>query len=275
MTICIAAICESGRGLIMAADRQFGLGYTSVESKAGKLDNLGPDWYVAFSASHSPYATEVITLGRHHLVLHPERSHYDIIPKVVQAYREIRSSKIEALYLASWGTSLAEFHSHGKDRIPLSIYTDVYGKITSFDLGVDLLVAGFGDTAGIFRVKNPGISTEQTALGFWAIGSGHPAALSSLFSREFDFRMGVEEALLYVYEAKVDAEYAAGVGLETDIFVINRSGTALRIDAEGLKALEKIRKQLEPRKFRQAHKEQLAKMSEIEVFARMMNATSR
>jgi hypothetical protein len=69
MTVCIAAIslCDTGRALIMVADRQFGLGYTSVESKHGKFDNFGPDWYVGFAANNTAYATEVITLGRSRL----------------------------------------------------------------------------------------------------------------------------------------------------------------------------------------------------------------
>jgi 20S proteasome alpha/beta subunit len=230
MTVCIAAICDTGRALIMVADRQFGLGYTSVESKHGKFDNFGPDWYVGFAANNTAYAAE-----------------------------------------DSWGSSLSDFHAHGKERIPLGTYADVYSKLTAFDLSVELLVAGFGDAARIFRIRNPGVSSEQTGLGFWAIGSGSAAALSSLFSREYNFSMSIEEALMYAYEAKVDAEYATDVGTDTDIFIGNRGATPLRIDDDTQKkTLEPIRKQIEPRKLRDEHKTKMGKINEVEILKRMI-----
>jgi hypothetical protein len=275
MTVCIAAICDTGRALIMVADRQFGLGYTSVESKHGKFDNFGPDWYVGFAANNMAYATEVITLGRSRLQKQAERDHYDMIPKIERCYQDVRNAKAEALYLSSWGSSLSDFHAHGKERIPLGTYAGVYSKLTTFDLSVELLVAGFGDAARIFRIRNPGVSSEQTGLGFWAIGSGSAAALSSLFSREYNFSMSIEEALMYAYEAKVDAEYATDVGRDTDIFIINRGATPLRIDEDTQKkTLEPIRKQIEPRKLRDEHKTKMGKINEVEILKRMIKQHS-
>jgi hypothetical protein len=116
MTVCIAAICEHGRALIMAADRQFGLSFTSVESKHGKLNSFGTNWCVAFSASNSAHAYEAITLARSKLVNKPDRDHYDIVPEVVRCYQQVRNSKAENAW--AWGQCLAALRALAKSNDP-------------------------------------------------------------------------------------------------------------------------------------------------------------
>jgi hypothetical protein len=83
--------------------------------------------------------------------------------------------------------------------------------------------------------------------------------------------MSIEEALMYAYEAKVDAEYATDVGTDTDIFIVNRGATPLRIDDDTQKkTLEPIRKQIEPRKLRDEHKTKMGKINEVEILKRMI-----
>lgn len=52
MTIGIAALCDSGNTIVLAADRQFSLGITSGESRVGKHHNFGMNWYVAYAANN-------------------------------------------------------------------------------------------------------------------------------------------------------------------------------------------------------------------------------
>jgi hypothetical protein len=177
MTIGIAAVCDNGQTIVLAADREFNLGMTSGESKAGKHNNFGINWYVAYAASSVPYAFEVIMTSRPMVLALQDKVWHDVVAAVEQGYRKVRNAKTEALYLASWGETAAEFHTNGKDRIPAADYTDIRNKMAAFDLGADLLVAGFDDTARIFTVRNPGVRQDHTGLGFGQLGPALPPLL--------------------------------------------------------------------------------------------------
>jgi len=74
---------------------------------------------------------------------------------------------------------------------------------------------------------------------------------------------------------KVDAEYASDVGMDTDIFVINRGSTPLRIDDnDQKKVLEPIRKSISPPKLRDAHKAKIGAINQIEILKRMLKQST-
>lgn len=179
---------------------------------------------------------------------------HDVIPAIEKGYRQVRNSKTEALYLASWGETAAQFHATGKDRIPETVYANTYSKMISYDLDADLLVVGFDDVSHIYTVSNPGVAHDHTGLGFWAIGSGAPAALASLFARKCSFHCHVEEVLYLVYEAKIQAEAALGVGTETDLFVICKDNIPLRIsDQSQQHILQPIWEEVRPQEITKEH----------------------
>lgn len=264
MTIGIAAICDQGRAVVLAADRQFSAGFTSGESKAGKMNNFGLDWYVAFSARNTPNAFEVIMEGRRLVADLDERVWHDVMPAIERGYQKVRNSKTEALYLTSWGETADAFHATGKDRIPETVYAGLQHNMRNYDLEADLLIVGIDDTSHIYTVKNPGISQDHTGLGFWAIGSGAPAALASLFARKCSFHCHVEEVLYLVYEAKIQAEKASNVGVETDLYVLCKGNVPLRItDDDQTRILEPIWRELSPRDITKEHLLRVGTLHEI------------
>ena len=264
MTIGIAAICDSGRTVVLAADRQFSAGFTSGESKAGKMNNFGRDWYVAFSAKNTPNAFEAIMEGRLIVAGLDDRVWHDVMPAIERGYQKVRNSKTEALYLASLGETSEAFHASGKDRIPETVYAAVQHTMRNYDLEADLLVVGFDDTSHIYTVRNPGISQDHTALGFWAIGSGAPAALASLFARKCSFHCHVEEVLYLVYEAKIQAEKASNVGAETDLYILCKGNVPLRItEKDQFDVLDPIWRDLSPRDIQKEHLLKVGSLSQI------------
>lgn len=70
MTICIVAICEGGRAIVTASDREFGIGFTSGEFNDAKVhplfhgENPGR-WSVGIAGTVS-HATEVDGCGAAH-----------------------------------------------------------------------------------------------------------------------------------------------------------------------------------------------------------------
>ena len=126
-------------------------------------------------------------------------------------------------------------------------------KMERYDLGADLLVVGFDDAAHIYTVENPGISKDHTGLGFWAIGSGAPAAIANLFARKCSFYCHVEEVLYFVYESKIYAE-SATVGQETDLFVLCKNNFLIRIPESHIATfLDPVWRDLRPRPIEPQH----------------------
>jgi hypothetical protein len=161
------------------------------------------------------------------------------------------------------GSSLTAFHK-GKDSIPETIYTAVYSKIISYNLGADLLVVGFDDEAHIFSISNPGIHAIHTPLNFWAVGTGAPAALSSLFIRNYSVLMSIEQALFYVYEAKVQAERATNVGENTDICVIAKGEIPEPIsDQDKDNILNNVWLDVKPKDLSRDHIHEIRKIGEV------------
>jgi hypothetical protein len=253
MTVGIAALCDNGNTIVLCADRQFSTGYTSGESRTGKHNNFGENWYVAYAANNVPNAFEVIMTARPTVMELEDKVWHDVIPAIERGYRKVRNAKTEALYLSSWGETAEDFHATGKNRIPQSDYTDLRHRMMAYDLDASLLIAGFDDTGRIFTVRNPGVSLDHTGLGFWAIGSGAPAVIANLFARQCSFHCHVEEVLYLVYESKIYAE-PAGVGAETDLFVIAKNSPPIRIpDTHIATFLDPVWRDLRPRPIEPQH----------------------
>ena len=182
MTICIAGICDKRDTIVLAADRELGIGFTSGEFQAGKFHFLYKDWFGAISGD-AIAAVEVLKDANRK----PPSSlqTYEVRKAVENSYRTVRLDKVEARFLGSRGWKLDDFIKRGAELLPATTYASIDIQISQYDLSAELLVAGFekdGD-AGIFTVKNPGISSDQSQLGFWCIGSGATAAQMTLFER--------------------------------------------------------------------------------------------
>jgi hypothetical protein len=253
MTIGIAALCDYGNTIVLCADRQFMTGNTSGESRTGKWNNFGENWHVTYAARNVPYAFEVIMTARPAVMGLEDRVWHDVMPAIEKGYQKVRNAKAEAFFLTSWGETSESFRTTGKDRIPETLYLSAQSKMERFDLGADLLVVGFDDAAHIYTVENPGLSKDHTGLGFWAIGTGAPAAIANLFSRQCSFHCHVEEALYLVYESKIYAE-SATVGQETDLFVIAKNHPPIRIEDTHIATfLDPVWRDLRPRAIEPQH----------------------
>ena len=254
MTICIAAICEGGHTILVAADRELGVSYTSAEFE-GKWHHLYDNWSIGIAGTVH-HATDVIARARHLRGEMDSTMALDVQSCLAKAYRKARMEKAEARFLANRGWTLNDFVKVGGKQMPPDTYATVDAQISLYNFDADLLVAGFGPGdlgPAILSAVNPGVTNDHSKLGFWCIGSGSTAAQMSLFSREYSWRFSVEKAAYYVYEAKVAAEKATGVGRATDLHMIIH-GTpgqiVIQVDEPTLDIMEKIRKTLAPKEFR-------------------------
>jgi hypothetical protein len=141
MTICIAAICDMGRTIILAADTELGIGITSAEFPDGKFHRLYADWSIGLS-DHVSAATDVIGMTRRQKLVSLSVDH--VRPAVENAYRAARLVAAEGQYLASRGWTLQEFKDSGSAKMPITTYSRIDTEIANFDLRASLIVAGLG-----------------------------------------------------------------------------------------------------------------------------------
>jgi hypothetical protein len=272
MTICIAAICDNGHGIVLAADRELGIQITSGEV-AGKFMPLFGDhdwkneWAVGIAGTVAN-ATDVIGATRGKAPTPQSFSTHDVRRIVEDAYREVRLARAEGLYLANRGYTLKEFRTLGLAGVPQ--YPNLDAQIAFYDHNADLIFAGWGNEGtgpAILTITNPGVATEHSVLGFWCIGTGATAARVSLFARDFSWAWSPEKTAYYLYEAKIAAQRATGVGtMHTDIHLMRKTGTPISLGEKTLEVMVRIFEELKPRDFSDTHHKDLNETSEFKRF---------
>lgn len=277
MTICIAAICDSGHGIVMAADRELGIQITSGEMVGKFLPLFGNhSWKNECAvgiAGTATNATDVIGEARRlrSKEMMPVSSSYELRRIVEKSYRHVRLARAEGLYLASRGWTLEDFYDSGTKRLSESVFAQIDARIVTYDFNTDLIVAGFFEEEvgpSIITVVNPGVCVDHTILGFWCVGSGSTAAQVSLFNRSYSWSMSPEEAAFYLLEAKVAAEKATGVGGRTDMHLMRRHGVPVSLGHQTLGKMNKMREGLQPKDFTEKHIKSLREESEFAHFSK-------
>jgi 20S proteasome alpha/beta subunit len=268
MTICIAGICDNA--IILCGDRELGISITSAEFREGKWMPLYDQWGIGISGTVD-HATDVIAGARRARAEMESASSWDVQRSIARAYQRARMEKAEARFLANRGWTLEEFKKNGATQLSPSAYASIDAQVALYDFGADLILAGFGDETGpsIMTVRNPGICHDHTKIGFWCVGSGSTAAQMSLFERQYSWTMPPEEAAYYIYEAKVAAQKASGVGADTDLYLMRKGAdnyVITAIQSESMKVFEAIRKALAPQKYEEQHQKLLESTDEFKVF---------
>ena len=170
MTIAIAAICDKGHALVVAADREIGIGISSTDLPDGKWHHLFGNWSIAISGNVTN-ATDVLAAARR---LQPELqslSVQEVRYALERAYREMRLACAEGRYLAGRGLTLKDFRDSGTTKLPATTFANIDAQISLFDFNTDLIVAGFGEGDGgpsIVTVTNPGVCVDHTKWDFGA-----------------------------------------------------------------------------------------------------------
>jgi 20S proteasome alpha/beta subunit len=231
MTVCIAAICENGSNIVVAADRMFTSPSVSVEfeTEEQKIEQIANNC-LALSAGNSAYATEILEAVRHHLNANQAPWIEDVSKAVCREYVATRAKKAdEFLVVPAFGAELKSYRSNGGflpaylEKQP-QVFQQITALLSQWSLGVELIVAGIdGHGAHISQVLHPGSIVNLEKLGYATIGSGAIHAVTKLSLTAQTRHRGLMATLHGVYEAKLAAEAAPGVGAATDIAVIDKA----------------------------------------------------
>jgi hypothetical protein len=232
MTVCIAAICNSGKAIAVAADRMFTNPGLSVEFETAeqKIEQLA-NCCVALAAGNSVHATEVLEGLRRRLGGNQNPPFEQVATFLQNEYATARARKTyETIVFPPLGADFEKYRAVG---MPLPAYLEKQQQVfqqmfmicQQFNLGVDFLIAGLdAEGAHLSHVTNPGIVSQLQKLGHAAIGTGSGHAMLRLSLAGQSRQRGLIETLADVYGAKRVSEVAPGVGNSTDIAVIDERG---------------------------------------------------
>lgn len=238
MTLCLAATCDNGQAVIIAADRMVtsGLSIEFEHQSSRKIIEVSQRCF-ALTAGDALAHTELFTAVQSRIGRLADPSVEESVETIKECYQNIRQKRIvEQVLLPRAFRNFAEFYQAQRHLTETIVY-GIQGAIDKYNYGLHILVGGLsGQRAHIYGISDPGTSQCWDSINFHAIGSGAPHAIISLIARGCHQNMPARDVLMMVLDAKRTAEKAPGVGEATDIFVITRAGT-LEIQRDQVKGL--------------------------------------
>jgi hypothetical protein len=248
MTVCIAAISDGGKKIVVAADRMFtapppvNLEFETAEKK---IEALSPSC-VALLSGNSAFGTEIMQGALATLQGAQQPQVLFAADAIKNSYVNVRARKVresvivpnlgpDYLRAEQLGTSLPAYL---KDQGGL--YMQLVGGMNGFNIGADIIVAGVDNRgAKLAVIGHPGTIAWLDKLGYAAIGSGGNHALMRLALGAHTRDSPLVDTLYRVYDAKRASEVAPGVGQATDIAIVYDDRTE-QASPELLSALMKI-----------------------------------
>lgn len=224
MTVCVAAICESGT-ILTASDRMITSQDVQFEPEYQKWVGL-TNSIVAMVAGDSILQTEIIRLllpeiGRR-ITANPAEwlNVRDAAILYTNYYNEIRQRRVETNILAPLFLDRQIFISRQQEMLP-EFVREIGATLLSFEMPeIWTIIAGV-DTSGphIYVIRNADIYCYD-AIGFAAIGIGQGHANSQFMLARHTTIRPLPQTLLLTYTAKKRAEVAPGVGTDTDMNMV-------------------------------------------------------
>lgn len=228
MTVCVAAMAEDRKKLVVAADNMFthgvgtGIQYQREDASHKKIVWLNDSVCVLTAGAHlviNPVVTEAKSQVK--ATTTPERAAEIVRQSLEKFYLE----KIEQEVLKPNGIDWNIFRTKQKD-LNESFFTQVFEAIKNFNLDVNLIVAGYNSQAStcyIAVVTGNGALIDHSTGGFTANGSGGEIARFSVLVSPYNDKMSVAEVEEIVKKSVVDAQKAPGVGSLGEIFTIPKT----------------------------------------------------
>jgi 20S proteasome alpha/beta subunit len=245
MTVCIGAICDKGKTVVVCADRMMTFGPPMNLQSEGAVRKIFPltDQCVLLFSGSVPDGEYIVSNSKTRIKAAQPQDIKTIASLVNAVYQEHKKKRAEDSILRPFlGIDFAGFQTLVGQSASSQVLTQLLGMVSQHNLQLDLMIAGVdGDGAHLLLVSHPGNVMSLDTVGTASIGSGglHGAIRMSLARPTQDGSLA--QAMHNVYEAKLASEVAPGVGKATDIAVINAAGHKF-VDASVLKVLQEIHK---------------------------------
>lgn len=229
MTVCIAALADNGKSIVLAVDRMLtssnaAVPYQYEQNDVNKIFKITDNCFVLISGYIS-HAFAVLDSSKKKTGVNSKKSLRDILEILKREYDAYRESWLEEGILKPRGiSSLKEYYSnHAKYQQNFAQTIDQQISASSFD--VDLIVAGYeNDGWHLYAIfKNLPIQ-DKNAEGFISIGSGGPHAAYAMIDLNYSKSLSIEQVEKIVRDAKVKSEKSPGVGkgINIEIYETNK-----------------------------------------------------
>jgi hypothetical protein len=208
-------------------------------------------WAIAFAGEEIGRVSPIVSRVRDELRDKAEEGALSVeavAESVMRHYQRERTALAVEKYLSLYGLDMAEFLANGLNIFGEQGFALLRERMEQVKLDCSLLIHGFDDQdrPHLVVVEDPGIP-QFMGIGYWAIGSGAYLALSRLSAHAQSLMVPLNETVYNVFEAKIAAERAIGVGQITNAFILESgqkelrlsAGTAARVIKEATSQLEK------------------------------------
>lgn len=221
MTVCIAALADNGKSIVLASDKMISKQMPPIEYEhdVKKIVKVSNNFYVLMAGTINN-AEDIINRGRdkikpHHTPLEK----FDLFKK---AYSDFRDEKIIDVILRAQGFhSIKDFQSQ-QQTLNREVATSIQNIIGNANLQTVLILVALDKQECHLRVlTNPGELINP--LEYATTGTGEMHATQSLIGAKYKKSEDLDAATYLVYEAKKRAEVAPGVGSLTEMIVLSHN----------------------------------------------------
>ncbi|HEX7724533.1 MAG TPA: hypothetical protein VF438_02235 [Candidatus Paceibacterota bacterium] len=224
MTVCIAAVADNGKKLIVTTDNMITVSiggttqYQREDTNYKKLYKLNNKTYALIAGSTAPTDT-IVRLAMKKIG--PNMTPRNAAEHVKEAFQDFYRGQIEDSFLKKFGIGMHSFMNDQKKLDPI-VVKDLLDKINGYATDTFITVAGYDETAGGAYIGTVGGFTlvDRTVEGFFASGGGADLAKYSLIISGYSYDKPVAEVEVMVRKAMNDARKSPGVGDMGDLVTL-------------------------------------------------------
>jgi len=225
MTICLATICDNGNYVVLVSDAMITGEHLSIkfEHKRPKITKLAANCAVA-TAGDALADAELFDAVKQRIDQLKTPRIQEIVECIKMCYIELRQKEIRERILIPRGINDIETFYQMQQDLIREVALTIQSEIESYEYGLEILVGGVDKKgAHVYMIDDPGTSVVFDSIGYHAIGSGYPHAVTTFITNDFHQGISLPDALLISYEAKKIAERAPGVGTNiTSVAIVSK-----------------------------------------------------
>lgn len=227
MTICIAAICESGiePKILLCADRLVSAGL-QFEKGTSKIQRINHNCFALHASADSLLSEKI--LDRVKTATNAENAQFtvkEIADMFAEECIKLKREKQEKDVISKYN-----FVAEKAKIDPNQMIDDIMDELDYYPYPVfEFIIAGFDapDEPHLFKVNQDGDPTCYDSLGFATTGDGQNLAFPEMTKWYYTTEQSMSLAIPRIYFAKRTSERIQGVGRSTDL-----AFTVFREDSE-------------------------------------------
>lgn len=225
MTVCLAALAENGKKLIVASDRMVTspiatMSYQWQSEDVQKITQFGNN--LVLISGLDVFGRSIISTSIKKCTEQKIAYIEDIVEVFRTEFQTFRVNNFVQNNLQSRGLTLEKYYQL-HNTLASSLVTAIDGAIGTWQIGVDLIVAGKSQNQDfhIYSISHPGVSLCHDMNGYVCIGAGGPHAMYHIIGSGYKKSSNETEIKQIIEAAKKKGEAAPGVGTYTDCRIIS------------------------------------------------------